>query len=307
MFDRYTKFVLRISIILAVLSCVISLQAQPESEFKKYAGNYVTGHEWGGGSIKLDNNGNFFESAGSDDGTAISTSGTYRFENGLLIFSITRKTISRGGGKVYNLLDPIDLKEWSLGNDTEIDKQFKLLPIEWSGRIYLIYETDLKNFVNAINLGIEPRPWLTSDSAVSPWFGSFYLRSGDQRKKVLGRPDLPKEWRAFELSHPVIAKVVKVISRKQEKYGLESIVVINKGTNDGLTIGMLMVARKEIPSLGYGTQVASVGRTTATVKSTMYPALKVGDKLSSRYEPSPILRRMRTLEMQIREKSENLK
>ena len=301
------KFVLRISIILAVLSCVISLQAQPESAFKKYAGNYVTGHEWGGGSIKLDNNGNFSEGAGSDDGTAISTSGTYRFEKGLLIFSITKKTISRGGGKVYNLLNPTDLKEWSYGNDTEIDKEFKLLPIEWSGRIYLIYEKDVKNFVNAINLGIEPRPWLSSDSVVSPWFGSFYLRSGDQRKKVVGRPDLPKEWIAFELSHPVIAKVVKVISRKQEKYGLESIAVINKGTNDGLKIGMLLVAKNEVPSSGDTTEIISVQKTTATVGTTVYPALKVGDTLSSHYVPSPMLKRMRTLEMQMREKSENLK
>ena len=292
---------------LVLIFSTVAIIGQRNAIYEKFAGTYVTGHEWGGGSITLNDDGTFSDSGGSDDGTIISTSGTYSLSEGWLVCSIKKRTISRGGDRTYNLLDPTDLKDWNYGRATEIEREFKFLSVEWSGRIYLISESDTKNFAQAINLGIEPRPWLGSDSVVSPWFGSFLLRRGDQKKRVVGIPSLPKELKAFVLKRPVIATVIKIVSRVQQKYGLESTVIINKGTRDGLKPGMRLVAKNEVPSLGTGTEVISVDRTTATIKTTVYPALKMGDRLSSHYEPSPILKRMRTFEMQEREKSENLK
>src|SRR5438067_2324329 len=129
----------------ALLFVVARSPAQTEAIFKKFAGTYVTGHEFGGGSIKLGADGTFSDGAGSDDGTAISSSGKYALLNGVLIFSITKKVGTRRDEKEFNSLDPKDINEWNYGHDEgEIQKEFKLLPIQWSDRIYLIYENELK-------------------------------------------------------------------------------------------------------------------------------------------------------------------
>jgi hypothetical protein len=193
-------------------------------------------------------------------------------------------------------LDQKDLEEWAFGHHSEIEKEFRLLPIEWSGRIYLIDEKELKSFVDAINLGIEPRQWLRSDSTVSPWFGSFYLRSGDQKKKVVGSPALPKKWLPFLLRRPSVASVISVQNVREEKYGIVSRVTINKGTKDGLKIGMLLVAKNEIPSLGYSCEIISVERNRSQVEATLNFALGVGNRLHTHYEPPAMLKRLRMLQ-----------
>jgi hypothetical protein len=94
-----------------LLSAVPSL-AQQEDVFRKFAGTYVTGHEFGGGSLTLDSKGNFSDGSGSDDGTRVSSSGNYTLSEGLLRFVMVKETWKRGeGGKELNLLDPNDRKE----------------------------------------------------------------------------------------------------------------------------------------------------------------------------------------------------
>ena len=294
--------------IFAVLCFCGKSHAQHGSIYEKFAGIYITGHEWGGGSIVLNDDGTFSDGGGSDDGTSVKTSGKYALFDGKLLFTITKRTASRRDGKEFNLLDEKELREWSYGSsNAEVQKVFTLVPVEWSGRIYLIYEDDLKNFVNAINLGIEPRPWLTSDSVVSPWFGSFYLRTGDQKKKVAGKPSLPKYWLPFLLGRSLIATVISVQSVKKETWGTDSIVTINKGSKHGLKVGMRLVARNERPSQWEGSEIISVSPTRAQVKTTSNAPLKVGERIYSHYEPPAMLKRMRTLEMEMREKNENLK
>lgn len=264
------------------------LYAQSDAAYKKYAGDYITGHEWGGGLIRLEADGTFSQEGGSDDGTTLSSSGKYILSNGELIFSITRWIGTRSSGKQYNLLDPKDVNEWSYGHESELQKEFKLLFVQWSDRIYLIYQDELRNFANAINLGIEPRSTLRSFDPCSPWYGSFYLRRGDEKKKVVGFPDLPKEWRAFLLNNPLSLKVVSVQEiRKRSEYLTEFTFTVNQGSKRGLRMGMLLLTRNGNLSPSNGADVISVDGARASVKITLSGTqkIKVGDKLTTRYVP----------------------
>lgn len=278
---------------LAVLLSAIQSLAQQEDVFKRFAGTYVTGHEFGGGALTLDADGRFSVGGGSDDGTQISTSGTYTLSNGRLRFIIVKSTGKRGSeGKEFNLLDPQDRKEMfgDSGSGT-IEKEFEMVPIEWSGRTYLLYERDLKNFVDAVNLGIEPRSTLTSNRYSSPWYGSLYLRSGDEKKKVEGNPSLPEQWLSFLLDKPITAKVISIEEIRKHQWSTTFTAVINKGSRDGLKVGMKLLTEDEEPSPWGGTEVISVAEKTAKIRTELVRSeLKVGDKISSRYEPRNLYR-----------------
>lgn len=277
-----------------VLLCLAGLplaapsSARQEGTYRKFAGTYVSGHEFGGGSVTLDADGRFSQGGGSDDGTEISTSGTYELSGSRLRFKIVKHTGRRGsGGKEFNLLDPQDVKEM-FGNSGggEIEKEYEMWPIEWSGRIYLLDEKELKNFADAVNLGIEPRSTLTSARYLSPWYGSFYLRSGDEQKKVTGKPPLPEQWLSYLLSKPVTAKVISIEEIKKYQWNTTFTGTINKGSRDGLKVGMRLLTEDEDPSPWGGTEVISVAEKTAQIRTNLVRSeLKVGDKISSRYAP----------------------
>jgi hypothetical protein len=62
--------------------------------------------------------------------------------------------------------------------------------------------------------------------------------------------------------------------------------VIDKGSRDGLKVGMRLVTEDEEPSLWSGTEVTSVKEKEALIRTDKVRSeLKVGDKISSRYEP----------------------
>ena len=130
----------------------------------------------------------------------------------------------------------------------------------------------MKDFSNAINLGLEPRNELRSE----PYYGQFYLRESDLSKSVSGKPSLPTEWQSFILSKPVTAKIVAV-----EPQGKTKIATINKGSRDGLKVGMKLLVKEQEPSpWGKEGEILSVEERTAKVQ---VEDLKVGDILSSKY------------------------
>ena len=278
---------------LAVLLSVVQSLAQQEDVFKKFAGTYITGHEFGLDSLTLDPSGSFSKRSSSDDGTQVSTAGNYLLSEGRLRFIIVKQIGKRGGeGKEFNLLDPQDIKEM-FGNSIagKIEKEFKMLPIEWSGRIYLLYEEDLKNLANAINLGIEPRATLMSHDHTSPWYGSFFLRRGDEQKKVTGNPPLPEPWLSLVLSKPVTATVISIEEIRKYQFGTTFTARINKGSRDGLKVGMRLLTKDEEPSPWGGTEVISVEEKTAQIQAHLaLSELKVGDKVSSRYKSKYVYR-----------------
>ena len=114
-----------------------------------------------------------------------------------------------------------------------------MLPIKWSDRMYLIFEDDLSNFANAVNFGREPR----SDFSSEPFYGSFYLREGDEKKKVSGAPAMPDMWSSVLLRRPVVATIVVL---KGDDKG--TLATLNKESKSGLRVGMRMLAKDEEPS-----------------------------------------------------------
>lgn len=274
----------------SLCSFIITLVAQaafPQADvYKKFTGEYITGHNFGGGSITLNLDGTFSEGGGSDDGTLVWTKGTYRLLDCKLLFQVTISTLKRGDAPEVNLLDPVEVQKRFGPGETPAKKEFVRIPIEWTGRIYLVPEDEMNRFADAVNLGIEPRPALFSDEYMgSPWLGSFYMRKGDEKIKTAGLPPIPKPWSDLLLARPVIAKVIKINTVEKGKFDTIFIATINKGSRHGLKQGMKLVTGNEDLSPWWGTEVVAVQVNTAQIKVTVArEILKVGDKVTSIYK-----------------------
>jgi hypothetical protein len=106
-------------------------------------------------------------------------------------------------------------------------------PIRWGERVYLIPANNIVHFCNAINAHYEPRKYSTD------FFSGLFLRDGDEKKEVEGKPELPEEFFAYLLDEPVDATVLSVGNiREHDKNNKIAIAVLNKGTKDGLLPGM---------------------------------------------------------------------
>lgn len=247
------------------------------------AGTYVAGHYFGGRSIQLNADGTYSEDSGSCTYTT-REAGKYVLAGGLLRFTILKYTGRRNGAEQeVDLFDPQAQREFFGIREGEevgpLKTEFTLRPVHWGGRIYLIDESSLQDFSNAVNLGLEPRTSPISE----PYYGSFLLRTGDEEKSVSGKPSLPERWQSFLLDEPVTARVLAL-----EGQGETRVAVINRGSRSGLKVGMKLVGKGQSPSpwSGEGT-VVSVDETTAKIEAR---ESKVGDTLSTKYVPKDDLR-----------------
>ncbi len=241
-------------------------------------GTFTAGHRYGRSSITLEDQGNYrIES--SDCTTSTLESGHYEFSSGVLHFTVLERALKSNMGEPdADLLDPEAVKRvYGPESSNRITKSFELIPVKWSGRLYLLSEGELEDFCNAVNLSVEPRLELVgiNYSYVIPYrfYGSFYLRDGDEKKKVSGKPLLPEKWGEFILKEPVDAVVLSI-----EQNGEETLARIDKGSRDGLKVGMELINQGEEMT---GAKVIAVGEKSARVQ--IYRLLKVGDKLNSKF------------------------
>ncbi|HEX8635628.1 MAG TPA: hypothetical protein VF703_15885 [Pyrinomonadaceae bacterium] len=269
---------------LALLLLTSQSTAGQEETFNKFVATYSIGHEYGGTALTLKADGSYISETGMHDGTEIDESGTYIFSEGVLRFTIIRKVgKNMRDGKELNLFNPEERKEmYGEIAPGDIDREFQLLPVTWSERIYLIEEKELDNFANAINLGLEPRWRLSTDI----YFGTFYLRKGDEQKKVSGHPSLPAKLLSFLLTKPVTATVTGIVDARKDNYSATTTATIDKGSADGLKVGMRLIGEGEEPSPWGGTMITSVEEKTAVVRTEgINSILKIGDILRTRDEP----------------------
>lgn len=105
-----------------------------------------------------------------------------------------------------------------------------LVVVRWSGRVYLVPGQWLGDFVSAVNAGVEP------DGRDSIWFPVAYLRKGDEKKPVRGKPELPPSFLSKLLDHEVTAKIVRA-ERAKGKYGVFTWIKLDAGQSQGVFVG----------------------------------------------------------------------
>jgi hypothetical protein len=270
--DMIHKITLCLLFLTVGLSATHSI-AQQQNKFDSLVGTYSTGHTFGFSAFTLSSDGTFVRHS-RDCTLQYIQSGTYVSSAEVLHFKILKSIAKPHGGEhEINLLDPNESKAVYGKDSGEISTEFELLPIKWSDRMYLIFEDDLTNFANAVNFGLEPR----SDLSSEPYYGSFYLREGDQKKKVSGAPAIPDKWSAVLLRRPVVATIVAL---KGDDKG--TLATLNKGSKSGLRVGMRMIMKDEEPSPWSVAEIVSVTKKSAVLRTAR--ATMVGDKLSTKYE-----------------------
>jgi hypothetical protein len=108
-------------------------------------------------------------------------------------------------------------------------------PVRWGERRYMIPEKKMIAFVNAINRGFEPREGM---------HGLFLLADGDEKKSVVGMPDLPKSMGDLIRLAPLEVRIVSVdaVEKRKSKVGADCgfhyRMMLDRGTKDGLAPGV---------------------------------------------------------------------
>ncbi len=137
-----------------------------------------------------------------------------------------------------------------------------LHPVRWGQRRYLIPESELVDFANALNRGEEPRT--TSN-------GWFLMAVGDETRQVAGMPDLPDNFQALVRREPLASKVVGVEAlppaRKNAMYCERRYrLTMDRGLDDGLVVGAALDAS---PAMASDTHY----RSSSVVESTAHSAI----------------------------------
>jgi len=253
---------------------------------KGVAGEYEFYARFSGAVITLGGDGSYTESA-SDCTTEYTYKGSYVLRDGAVVVTIKSATQHAHGESESDAV-PVPLsgdKEVEAEDEQAQSRVERYLPVGWDGRSYLIPEDSLLGFCNAVNSGVEPRPGSDgpdyNPSLHDGYFGSFYLRKGDEEKKVSGLPQLPEKWRNYLLKRPAEGEVLSFITSDEA--------VVTVGSQQGLKVGMRLFVSDgskqfwDSPSMWSGLEVVSVEEVTARVKA--YDRVKVGDKVSTRYTP----------------------
>ena len=253
---------------LLILGLGLSVGAQQNNDL---VGSYLYRFEWGGTEIMLKANGSFV-SHSSNCTSVFTYSGQYSVTGNILSMTTTRMSIrSFSDNKQHDLTKRKARKEY-----LDTDEPFKpetdsLQIVRWGERIYLMDPQQFGGFVEAINLGFEPR----EVDGYRAFYGSIYLRIGDENKPVDGPPSLPKEFLAQLLPVPITATVTNV-----ETIENRVIATIDRGSADGLRKDMTLVTADSESFYYEQHWVISVESQTAKVQ--VWKDVKVGSQLTTR-------------------------
>jgi hypothetical protein len=108
----------------------------------------------------------------------------------------------------------------------------ELLPVRWGERHYLIPADNIVGFTNAINAGTEP------DTLFGGRSHYFLLRRGDEKKNVVGQPNLPNEYLNYILRKPIKARISSVNGTHVQQSRRITAITLDVGSADGLKQGM---------------------------------------------------------------------
>jgi hypothetical protein len=239
----------------------------PKALLATLAGEYFLGTGFVIQSLMVSPDGRFEFAWAADDGGYYREKGTAEMRDGSLILHLRTPETNRGHGPF---------------------PPPKHLPVRWGKRLYLIADTDVLRFCNAVNLGLEPR-----DS----WWGRFYLRVAMTEKvkngveepsleTAAGLPSLPQQWTPFLLKRPLRGQVIDVLNNGRA--------IVDLGSQEGVRVGMELLIED-----GPACDLATVKRVeahqcTVDVKRLDFGALRKGQEISSKIPKEIIKARSRS-------------
>lgn len=267
-----------------VLFCLFAINTFSQTIYlpKDVAGNYINSDGYVGGRFNLMADGKYeYESFSDCCDPVWREIGSFEVKETIIHLKINKHTLNK-----YNLLDPKEKTEafrklyGYKGEDLtakDIKTEHDLQIISWGERIYLIKPSGLFRFVAALNLGIEPRSGIIHTDFLST---NFYLRRGDEGKIVSGKPNLPNEWLSYILDSPVQVTVVKFEGKENDRT-----YTVNKGSSDGLKVGMCFVGENvklEYDKLLWVTSVEEHSAKLNNQSIVFAPDYKIGDVLTTK-------------------------
>lgn len=257
------KVLCKILLFLSLLFSAGNIFAQQNKDAKDLAGiyTYSTGFVGAGYFIKAD--GNYEYSSWSDCCDPVwKEVGNYSVNETGIHFKFLKHTLN-----TYNLLDPAEMtkayrKLYDYKGDDftaeDIETEYDMQIVRWDERVYLITPEKRHLFAAAVNLKIEPRPGIINENYLT---SRFFLRRGDEVKKVTGKPSVPAELLALMPNPPINIAVTKI--EEQDK---ERIIIVNKGSKDGLKIGMCFIGKNVEPDYDNLLWVISIEENSAKLK-----------------------------------------
>lgn len=169
-------------------------------------------------------------------------------------------TYAANKGKVVPQADGSLLLKYEQPNDPKgIGFADHVIPVPWGDRMYMISEGELPAFASAVNLGDEPREGQS---------GSFFLRQGDESRKVHGPPVLPPRQQSLIREVPLEVGVVsanRLPKTNADTFECRFRLKLDRGANDGLASGMNLVAIR----IGAGSRLALEQTTPTRAVGTM--------------------------------------
>jgi hypothetical protein len=234
------------------------------------AGSYLFSFGSGGGKITLKTNGTFTAESGSCTGVT-TASGPYSISNGVVHFRTVQLSMrSFDDNKERDLTKRKNRKKYLEIDEPFVPESWEIRIVRWGDRAYLIDEKSFDSFIDAINVGFEPR----DRDGYPALYGEIYLRQGDEFKPVSGPPSLPADILKGLLAAPVVATVLQV-----EGSNDQSVATIDRGSANGLKRGTTLVAVSS-PRFYERYYIESVTDRSATLR--VFGGVKVGDQLTTR-------------------------
>lgn len=257
-------------------------------------GTYSFSFEFGGQSFTLKEGGRYESVSGGCTHVTLSE-GTYTYEGGVVSIVVTSRKERQHDQSDE---EAVEVKPSEDGEDEEEadkkeeeetaagdgDDAWRLFPVRWGARLYIISEEEMRDFCNAVNAGVEPR--LGADDAdyhvsfYGAYLGAFYLRDGDEKKDVSGLPEVPHAFREHLLEKPIEGEVVSVDA--------EGNAAVSLAREGGLREGMRLFVQRDPPahwteySINNTLLVMSVQGATATVN--VGNRARAGDKVSTKFQ-----------------------
>lgn len=170
------------------------IQPPRKSSFHDLIGTYSCSDGFTNASYKIVDGSQYVFATWTDAGPGKMETGSYTVKDDLIHIRVSAK--SQG---VYNLLDPEQAAQayrefYDPGaakvRASKIKTEYDMQVVRWGGRIYLVEPELLRQFVAAVNFEVEPG----YESRRAGFPARFFLREGDEKKPLTGRPLLPDAW-----------------------------------------------------------------------------------------------------------------